>query len=94
MILSLNPEQFLARYNRVNTNSSLTAQEIKSKMDLILLNALSLINDSKNQSRLDNWMKQEKEKVENLESELKSIRNLIPSDDGLSFPHSVIERNV
>ena len=94
MILSLNPEQFLAIYNSVNTNSSLTAQEIKSKMDLILLDALSLINDSKNQSRLDNWMKQEKEKVENLESELKSIRNLIPSDDGLSFPHSVIERNV
>ena len=94
MILSLNPEQFLAIYNSVNTNSSLTAQEIKSKMDLILLNALSLINDSKNQSRLDNWMKQEKEKVENLESELKSIRNLVPFDDGLIFPHSAIERNV
>jgi hypothetical protein len=94
MILSLNPEQFLAIYNSVNTNSSLTAQEIKSKMDLILLDALSLINDSKNQSRLDNWMKQEKGKVENLESELKSIRNLVPFDDGLSFPHSAIERNV
>lgn len=94
MILSLNPEQFLAIYNSVNTNSSLTAQEIKSKMDLILLDALSLINDSKNQSRLDNWMKQEKEKVENLESELKSIRNLVPFDDGLIFPHSTIEGNV
>jgi hypothetical protein len=85
MNLNLNPEQFLAIYNSLRDNSSITSQEVKSKMDLILLNALSAIDDSKNQSKFGSWMKQEKERVEILESELKSIRNPV-SDDGLPFP--------
>lgn len=85
MILNLNAEQFLAVYNCIIATSSLTAQEVKSKMDLILLEALSSIDDSKNQSKFDNWMKQEKNKVESLKTELKAINVQIP-DDGLHFP--------
>jgi len=84
MNLNLNPEQFLAIYDSLKDNSSIS-QELKSKMHLILLSALSAIDDSKNQSKFGNWMKQEKEKVEILESELKSIRSPV-FDDGLPFP--------
>jgi len=85
MILSLNPQQFLAVYNSVATNSSLTSQEVKSKMELILLDALSQIDDSKNQNKFDNWIKREKEKVHVLQSELKTLNSSV-SDDGLPFP--------
>jgi len=51
----------------------------------MLLDALSIVDDSKNQNKFGNWIKQEKEKVEGLQTELKSIRN--PAfDDGLLFP--------
>ena len=88
MNLNLNSEQFLAVYNCINTTSSLTAQEVKSKMNLILLDALSIIDDTKNQSKFDHWMKQEKEKVEGLKVELKDLKisTPSPSDDGLPFP--------
>jgi len=90
MILSLNPQQFLAVYNSVTINSSLTSQEVKSKMELILLDALSQIDDSKNQNKFDHWIKQEKEKVSSLENELKMIKLSkspleISSDDGLPY---------
>jgi hypothetical protein len=85
MNLNLSPEQFLAIYNSLKNDSSITTQEVKSKMDLVLLDALSRIDDSRNQSKFGSWMKQEKEKVEVLESELKSIRSSV-SDDGLPFP--------
>lgn len=88
MNLNLNPEQFLAVYNCITMSSSLTAQEVKSKMDLILLGVLSSIDDSKNQYKFDNWLKQEKEKVEGLKTELKDLKiaHSSQSDDGLPFP--------
>jgi len=85
MILSLNPQQFLAVYNCVTINSSVTLQEVKSKMELILLDALSQIDDSKNQNKFDNWIKREKEKVQVLQSELKTLNSSV-CDDGLPFP--------
>lgn len=74
MILNLSPEQFLAVYNSVSINPSLTAQEVRSKMDIVLLEALSSIDDSKNQSKFSYWAKQENEKISGLETELKSIK--------------------
>lgn len=85
MNLTLNPEQFLAVYNCINTAMSPPAQEVKSKMDLILLNVLSSIDDSKNQAKFDSWMKQEAAKVESLKTDLKMINSTIV-DDGLPYP--------
>lgn len=88
MILNLNPEQFLLVYSRILDNSNLTAQELKSKMDIVMLEALSSIDAAKNQSRFSTWMKQEKERVVHMESELENIKinqKTIP-DDGLYFP--------
>ena len=89
MILNLNPEQFLTVYNSVSSNGTITAQEVKVKMDAQLLDALSLIDDSKNQSKFDSWIKKEKQKVDSLESELKSLKvntDDVSIDDGLYFP--------
>lgn len=88
MILNLNPEQFLLVYNRISDNSNLTAQDLKSKMDAMLLEALSSIDDVKLKSKFSTWIKQEKEKVDHLESELKNIKvnSTTVSDDGLYFP--------
>lgn len=91
MILNLNSEQFLAVYNSIASSQSLTAQEVKSKMDLVLLDALASTDDTKNQSRFDHWMKQEKERVEGLKTELKAITSSV-SDDGLPFPPVVQEK--
>lgn len=91
MILNLNSEQFLAVYTCIASSSSLTAQEVKSKMDVILLEALSSTDDSKNQSKFDHWMKQEKERVEGLKTELKTISASM-SDDGLPFPPPAREK--
>lgn len=90
MILSLNPEQFLTVYYSVSLNSSLTAQEIKAKMDTQLLDALSFVDDSKNQSKFSTWVKFEKEKLDTLEKELKTIKtknNVFENtnDDGLPY---------
>ncbi len=89
MILDLNPEQFLLVYNHVSSNLSSPAQELKMKMESPLLEALSSIDDTKNQSRFSSWMKQEKEKVVHLENDLKNIKAHSPiviPDDGLYFP--------
>jgi bacterioferritin (cytochrome b1) len=86
MIVNLNPQQFLAVYNSLTLHSSLTAQEVKSKMDLVLIEALSNADDSKSQLKFSNWTKQEEKKVEALKTELAAI-NLSPaqsqSDDGI-----------
>lgn len=74
MNLNLNPEQFLAVYTSVALNQSLTAQEVKSKMDVILLDALGSIDDSKNQTKFSHWAKRENEKISGLKNELKSIK--------------------
>lgn len=74
MNLNLNPEQFLAVYTSVVLNQTLTAQEVKSKMDVILLGALGSIDDSKNQTKFSHWAKQESEKISGLKDELKSIK--------------------
>lgn len=85
MILSLNAEQFLLVYNKVSDNPAPSAQELKNKMDTILLDALSLIEDSKNQTKFSSWIKQEQERITFLNSELKIIKENI-SDDGLNYP--------
>jgi hypothetical protein len=57
-------------------------------MDIVLLEALSSIDDAKNQSRFSTWMKQEKERVVHMKSELENIKinqKVVP-DDGLYFP--------
>jgi hypothetical protein len=73
MKLTLSPEQFLAVYNCVTVNQGLTAQEVKSKMDLVLLDALSSIDEVQNQSKFSHWAKQEEDKISNLQHELKTI---------------------
>jgi len=85
VILSLNAEQFLLVYNKVSDNPAPSAQELKNKMDTILLDALSLIEDSKNQTKFSSWIKQEQERITFLNSELKIIKENI-SDDGLNYP--------
>jgi len=75
MNLSLSPEQFLAVYTSVTVDQSLTAQEVKSKMEVVILEALGLIDDSKNQSKFSYWAKQENQKISGLQSELKSIKH-------------------
>ena len=87
MKLNLSPEQFLIVYNGVTNNSSLTAQEVKTKMDSQLIEALSLIDDSSNQSKFTSWMKQEKTKVSSLNEELKTLKlnQDQQPDDGLYF---------
>ena len=88
MNLNLSPEQFLAVYNSVAVNQNLTAQEVKSKMDLIMLEALSLVHDTKNHSKFETWLKQQSGKISVMKDELESIKQKsenIP-DDGLYFP--------
>ena len=85
MVLNLNPQQFLAVYNSLTIDTSLTAKEVKSKMDLVLIEALSSVDDSKSQLKFNSWTKQEEKKVEALKTELASIS--LPSvshpDDGI-----------
>jgi len=87
MNIQLNPEQFLAVYSSLLTNASIEAKEIKSKMDSVLLDALSTIDDSTNQNKFAHWMKKEKEKVTALNDELQTIKNSTVNfsqpDDGL-----------
>jgi hypothetical protein len=84
MNLNLTPQQFLAIYDSLSSDAT-SSKEVKHKMNSMLLDALSIVDDSKNQNKFGNWIKQEKEKVEGLQTELKSIRN--PAfDDGLLFP--------
>lgn len=85
MILNLNAEQFLLVYNRILDNPAPPAQELKNKMDALLLDALSSIEETKNQTKFSSWVKQEQERVAFLKSELKTIKENI-SDDGLHYP--------
>ena len=85
MKLSLSPEQFLAVYTSVVMNPSLTAQEVKSKMDVVLLDALSSIDDTQNQSRFSHWAKQEEDKITTLQQELKSI-NIVSQENSKEHP--------
>lgn len=85
MILNLNAEQFLLVYNKISTDPIPPALELKNKMEILLLDALSSIEDAKNQAKLSNWIKQERDRVTSLENELKSISENIP-DDGLHYP--------
>ena len=72
----------------------LIAQELKTKMDLTLLEALSSIDDKKAQFSFLNWLKQEKEKIRHMENELQTIKENInfnqkvvhDANDGLYFP--------
>jgi len=82
MILNLNAEQFLFVYNRILDNPTQPAQELKNKMDALLLDALSSVEETKNQTKFSSWVKQEQERVASLKSELKTIKDNIP-DDGL-----------
>ena len=81
MNLTLSPEQFLVIYNCMSTSPSITAQEIKLKMDVILLDSLSVVYDSKNRSKYLQWIKQEHEKISTLQSELKVVMlSMLPDD--------------
>lgn len=95
MILNLNPEQFLLVYNYVSNSPNSIAQELKTKMDLTLLEVLSSIDDKKAQFSFLNWLKQEKEKIRHMENELEIIKENIKinqkvvhddANDGLYFP--------
>lgn len=76
MIVNLNPQQFLAVYNSLTADPSLTAKEVKSKMDLVLIEALSNVDESKGQLKFNNWAKQEERKVEALKTELASMTQI------------------
>ena len=87
MNIQLSPEQFLTVYSSLLTNTSIEAKEIKNKMDSVLLDALSTIDDATNQSKFTHWMKKEKERVTAMNDELQSIKksttNFSQPDDGL-----------
>jgi len=81
MNVQLNPEQFLAVYNSITSIASIEAKEVKIKMESVILEALTIIDDSSNQSKFSHWMKKEKEKLNALEDQLKLIKE--PINDGL-----------
>lgn len=73
MNISLNPEQFLTLYRSIATDEAPAAKEVKDKMDSILLEALRTVDDASNATKFSAWIKQEKEKVLELEDKLKSM---------------------
>lgn len=79
MNLNLSPSQFLVMYGMVLKDSSPEALEIRAKMESVLLEALSTIDDAKNQDKFVHWIKKEEEKVSALTNELKSIKEIDPS---------------
>lgn len=92
MNLNLNSDQFLLVYNFVTSNVTSEAKELKAKMDLIIHEALSKLEESKNQSKFPQWLKKEQEKIFMLSDELKSMKSTAKScsektepDDGLYF---------
>jgi NAD-specific glutamate dehydrogenase len=85
MILNLNAEQFLLIYNKLLTDPAQSAHDLKNKMDILLLDLLSSMEDAKNQAKFSSWIKQEQDRISSLKSELKVINENI-SDDGLHYP--------
>lgn len=85
MILNLSAEQFLLVYNKVLADPTQPALDLKNKMDSLLLDVLSSIEDAKNKTKFSTWIKQEQDRVSSLKDELKSINENIP-DDGLHYP--------
>ena len=76
MNISLNPAQFLTLYNSVTKDSSVEAKEVKNKMDSILLEALVSSDDVNNNAKFGLWMKKEKEKLNELQDKLNSIKQI------------------
>ena len=76
MNISLNPAQFLTLYNSVTKDSSVEAKEVKNKMDSILLEALVSSDDAHNNAKFGLWMKKEKEKLNELQDKLNSIKQI------------------
>lgn len=74
MNISLSPEQFIAVYNSIIVNPSREAYEVRSKMQSIILDALSTIDDSTNHNKFSHWMKKEQERLTDLQNELNSIK--------------------
>lgn len=83
MNLNLNAEQFVELYSVLVDGHNPALQDLKSKMKLSLIETLSVIDESNNQSKFPYWFKKEKEKVEVMENQLKMIN--VAVDDGL-FP--------
>lgn len=74
MNIILNPEQFLKIYTTLVINQSIEMVEVKNKMESIILEALSTINNSNNQLKFFHWIEKEKEKIVELENKLKLIK--------------------
>ena len=87
MNVTLNPTQFLTVYDLLTKCSLPDAKEVKSKMDLIILEALTTADSVKNDVRFTHWKKQEIEKIDALKNELKSIKPQLqdPNADGIFF---------
>ena len=74
MNINLNPEQLLTVYNSLISSSTAEAQEVRNKLEAMILEALSNLDDSNNANKFSHWFKKEKQRVEALETELKSIK--------------------
>lgn len=77
MNINLSPAQFLTVYNCLSDLKTLEAQEIKNKMNAVLVDALSSIDDVDSHNKFNHWFKKEKEKVNTLQEQLNTI------DDGI-----------
>lgn len=86
MNLNLSPNQFLAMYGMVLKECSPEAIELRIKMEAVLLDALSMIDDAKNQDKFVHWIKKEEEKVSALATDLKSIKVIDPTAKSKTKP--------
>lgn len=106
MNLQLNPEQALALYELIVATTSSSPKsdfsdklnEVKSKLQTSVVEALDAIYSASNKDKFCTWIKQEQDKISQLNSQLEKLKTSAMShslttssgslepDDGLHFP--------
>ena len=95
MILQLNSEQTLALFKLIVVETSkhdvclkgtTHLEEIKEKLQSVIIESLSTACISSNNMKFSSWIKNEQDRIDELTRKLKAIKDSFQQDDGLHFP--------
>lgn len=82
MILQLSPQELLTLYKAMLSSKELSASsEVAAKIENILLDSLEESWQKNLSTGFDKWIKSETNKIQELEDELKKIKESVPRED-------------
>ena len=82
MILQLSPQELLILYKATLSSKELSASsEVTTKIENILLDSLEESWQKSLSTGFDKWLKSETNKIQELEDELKKIKETVPGEN-------------